>query len=146
MKKTTTIGKDSETPLIQPSTEQSPIVDPYDDLEAEGLEESRVVANADPFEPEALRADLDDDVDTLGLEELDIKVLRGRPSKQNFFRIRPEPEYQMVVWILKWEHDEREQVYLVNNAVAKLRLREYTKRAVLYSGVTRLGVPFLWPV
>jgi hypothetical protein len=88
-------GRDEDTPLIQ-----SP-ADPFEDLEAEGLEENRVVSNFDPFDPEALRADLDDDVDTLGLEELDIKVLRGKPSKQNFFRIRPEPEYQMIVWILK---------------------------------------------
>ena len=139
-------SKDGDTPSIQPSIKPKPIVDPYDDLEAEGLEENRVIENVDPFDPEALRADLDDDVDTLGLEELDIKVLRGKPSKQNFFRIRPEPAYQMIVWILKWEEDEREQIYLVNNAVAKLRLPEYTKRAVLYSGVTRLGVPFLWPV
>jgi hypothetical protein len=56
--KTTIISKDGETPSIQPSTEQSPIVDPFNDLEAEGLEGNRVIENVDPFDPEALRADL----------------------------------------------------------------------------------------
>jgi hypothetical protein len=129
-----------------PNNDVDPAVEEAPDLEAEGLDKEKIAPNPDPFDPESLRASLDETLDEMDLEELDRKVLRGRPSKQNFFRIRPEQEYQMPVWILKDELTDSREIYLVKPEIAKRKLAEHTRKAICYAGVTKLGVPFIWPV
>ena len=96
---------------------------------------------ADPFDPAALRLDPNDEI--VGIRRVIANVAIRRPRRQEFVRVRPEPEYRLDVAILDLEEDG--ESFMV---VPDLRpeLADELKRVTLYTTISRAGGLFLWPV
>ena len=98
-------------------------------------------AECDPFDPAALRLDPSDEL--VGIRRVVAHVAIRRPKRQEFVRVRPEPEYRLDVAILDLEEDG--ESFMV---VPDLRpeLADELKRVTLYTALSRAGGLFLWPV
>jgi hypothetical protein len=68
----------------------------------------------------------------------------GKPPKQDFVRVRPEPEFRCVANVLK-DEASRDQYYLVAPQLVP-GLAALVTRVQIMLAVTRLGAPFLWPL
>ena len=94
-----------------------------------------------PFDPDSLR--ITGDVNTVGAEKLLVRIAVRKPTKQEYFRVRVDPEFRLTCAILEIK-DERE-FYLVTPDVLPA-LAEDVRHVELRLCLNRQGVPFVWPV
>ena len=82
-----------------------------------------------------------------GVTKLLTTVAIDKPKSQFFFRINPDPKFRAVYGILKMQGDGKigSDYYIVApNMLPELAGEFYP--ATLYTGVTKQGNPFVWPV
>ena len=77
-----------------------------------------------------------------GVKPLLIRVPVSRPNKTTFFRVHPNTEYSLDVFILELDGDED---YLLAPVAVEI-LSELAKPVRLFTYVTRTGNVGLWPV
>lgn len=97
---------------------------------------------SDPFDPIALRIDPALGPD-LGVAKKLFHVGVRKPSRQEFFRTRHEPEFRMLGAIIELKDDR--EVYLVTPDAAAALPGE-VRVVEIRVCVTRGGTVFLWPV
>ena len=98
----------------------------------------------DPFDPAALRLS-QDFTSQVGGEKLLTVVPIGKPSKEQWVRVRPEEHFRVDTLILELKEDS--EVYLLTSDARALFGSEPTIRAVtLFTAITRAGDPFLWSI
>jgi len=96
----------------------------------------------DPFSPESLRLpqDFDESVVTNHL----VTVPLGKPKRQTWFRVSPDPNYRLErVGLIALK--EENEFYLISGAMALELDREY-EPYTLYTVVSRQGAVSLWPI
>src|SRR6516162_5321905 len=96
----------------------------------------------DPFDLSSLRLS-PSFLETAGVKKLITTVPVRKPSKQDFNRVRPEPEYRENFAMI-YLNDEREE-YLVRPEVMQELAGEVVFKTV-FTAINRQGVVFLWPV
>ena len=96
----------------------------------------------DPFNVSALRLNIKI-ADDAGAKKILANVRVGKPDKQSYFRINPDPEYRIMMAIL--ELKEENETYAVIPEVAA-QLPGEIKQVLMSVGVTTQAVPFLWPI
>jgi hypothetical protein len=96
----------------------------------------------DPFAPERF-AIKGNPAEVVGVRRVLVQVPVRKPTKQEFVRAHPDPQYQMQAAILEL-HVEKE-TYLVVPEVAGAILGE-TRLVTLKTAINRQGTLFLWPV
>ena len=94
-----------------------------------------------PFDPDNLR--ISGDVNTVGAEKLLVRLAVRKPTKQEYFRVHPGPEFRLSSAIL--EIKEEREFYLVTPEVLPV-LAEDVRHVELRLCLNRQGVPFMWPV
>jgi uncharacterized protein YbdZ (MbtH family) len=94
-----------------------------------------------PFDPDSLR--ITGDVNTVGAEKLLVRIPVRKPTKQEYFRIRADPEFRVPCAIL--EIQEEREFYLVTPEVLPV-LAEDVRHVELRLCQNRQGATFLWPV
>jgi hypothetical protein len=82
-------------------------------------------------------------LETAGSTKLLTSVRVGKPHRQEWVRVNPDPAYRDIFGI--FESKEDRTVYLVTPTMVETLIGEIYF-ATLYSGVTKTGVAFLWPV
>lgn len=98
----------------------------------------------DPFDPAALRVEMD--LESLGVKKLLTTVKVMRPAPTWFVRVHPDPDYSVPAWLLDLK-DEQDGVYFVDSRIVPTLAGESAlKRKQLFTAITRNGDPFLWPV
>ena len=97
----------------------------------------------DPFDLASLRLDQTYS-DGIAVKKLITMIRVGKPSKQHFVRVNPDPAYRISPVAVIELKDERE-AYLVSPALAAELAGEFTSVA-LFTAITRAGTLFLWPV
>jgi hypothetical protein len=97
----------------------------------------------DPFDLAALRLDQTYS-DGVAVKKLITMIRVGKPQKQHFVRVHPDPDYRIAPMALLELKDDRES-YLVAPALAAELSGEFTSVA-LFTAITRAGTLFLWPV
>jgi hypothetical protein len=95
-----------------------------------------------PFDPNTLRLD-QSFVETVGVKKLVTMVPVRKPNPQDFVQVHADPAYQLTAAII--ELKEEREVYVVVPSMAKELIGEFSA-ATLFTGITRQGVLFLWPV
>ena len=104
---------------------------------------ARLVSNADPFSPDALRLS-QDFVGLVGVKKELTTVPIRKPGKQSWFRVHPGPEYRLSpLGVINLKDDN--EIYVVAPAVATALSNEMTN-VTLYTVVDRFGIASLWPV
>jgi len=96
----------------------------------------------DPFNVSVLRLK-NPITEEAGTRKILANVRVGKPDKQSYFRINPDPEYHIMMAIL--ELKEENETYAVIPEVAA-QLPGEIKQVLMSVGVTTQAVPFLWPV
>jgi hypothetical protein len=96
----------------------------------------------DPFDLSTLRLN-PSFLETAGVKKLTTTVPVRKPGKQDFIRVRPEPEYRENFAMIDLK-DEREE-YLVRPEVTEELAGEVVFKTV-FTAINRQGVIFLWPV
>ena len=98
----------------------------------------------DPFDPEALRIQAGEEVET----KRDVHSIPVRkPKRDQFFRVRPESEYQTDTAILEHESGRGRETYLIAPSLRE-EVRALTTGVTpvrLFVAVTKRGSTFLWP-
>ncbi len=94
----------------------------------------------DPFDPQALRIGIDD----IAVERILLTVPVRRPSKREFFRVRPDAEYILDSLVFVRENDLDREVYLIAPAL-RAELIDAGQHVRLFTCVNKRGVSFLWP-
>jgi lipoprotein-anchoring transpeptidase ErfK/SrfK len=96
----------------------------------------------DPFNVSALRlkAPITEEA---GTHKVVAHVRVGKPDKQSFFRLNPDPEYRIMMAIIELKGEN--ETYAVTPEVAS-QLPGEIKQVLMSVGVTTQGVPFLWPI
>ena len=97
----------------------------------------------DPFDLASLRLDQSYS-DGIAVKKLITMIRVGKPSKQHFVRVNPDPAYRISPVAVIELKDERE-AYLVSPALAAELAGEFTSVA-LFTAITRAGTLVLWPV
>jgi hypothetical protein len=82
-------------PVLRTTTDPDPIVDRVEPAAA-----SAAPSVGDPFDLSNLRL-TQDFVGTAGVKKLLTTVPVGKPNKQDFFRVHPDPEYRMEVAVIE---------------------------------------------
>jgi hypothetical protein len=95
----------------------------------------------DPFDLSSLRLN-PSFLETAGVKQLTTVPVR-RPGKQDFIRVRPEPEYRENFAMIDLK-DEGEG-YLVRPEIMQELTGEIVLKTV-FTAINRQGVTFLWPV
>lgn len=95
----------------------------------------------DPFDPNSFR--IDQNYTTTQVKRVLTTIKVGKPSKEWFVRVNPDPAYQfqMALYELK---DENETYMVSPSMVHYMEGMAVVKK--LFVGQTRQGVFFLWPV
>jgi hypothetical protein len=96
-----------------------------------------------PFDPNTLRLD-QSFADKAGVKKLLTTVPVRRPNPQDWIRVHPDPNYRLSPAGIIELKEERE-AYLVAPSMAEELQGEYAA-ATLFTGITRQGVLFLWPI
>jgi hypothetical protein len=96
----------------------------------------------DPFDPAnlTLRQDFNE---TIGVKKALIRVPVRKPNKQDFIRVRPEPEYRIDTMVLEVKEDR--EYFLVAPALHAELMGEAVPMT-LFTAIDRTGSPFLLPV
>src|SRR3954447_6954731 len=97
--------------------------------------------DADPFSPEALR--VAPDAGAAGVRPEVLVVPVRKPSKQEWFRVRPGEGWRLPMLVV--ELREERETYAVAPAMAD-ELAAEGRLVMLYTGLSRGGALFLWPV
>ncbi len=84
-----------------------------------------------------------DYAESAGVKKLLTTIPVCRPNRQKFFRVNPDPAYQMQVAVV--EVKEEGETYIVSPQILSVIPEEY-KFKLLVVGVTRQGVLFVWPL
>jgi hypothetical protein len=80
---------------------------------------------------------------TAGTTKITTTIRIGKPNRQEFFRINPNPEFQKQFGILA---DKTERgFYIVHPCMGPELLGEFYMARV-YVGVTKQETPFVWPI
>jgi hypothetical protein len=103
--------------------------------------ELKIVAS-DPFDPVNLRLD-QSFVETSGVRKLLTTVPVRKPNNQDFIRVHPGEDYRLAAAVIELKEDR--EVYLVLPTVAA-QLPGECVPVILFTGINRQGVVFLWPV
>jgi hypothetical protein len=95
----------------------------------------------DPFDLDALRS--------APLQDLDVErdlttVPVRRPSRTEFFRVHPDPEFQVDAFLLEWESDLGRALYWVTPLLRE-ELAGDLRPVRLFTCMTRRGTTLLWP-
>ena len=97
----------------------------------------------DPFSPQNFRLS-QDFAETVGVKKLLKTVPVRKPHKQEWVRVRPEPEYRDNLVFLELEEDR--EIYLITAGVAPELVDDGDAfHAMLFTAITKQGVLFLWP-
>ena len=110
-------------PDMQPTTEQQ-------------------ASTPDPFDPTNLRLS-QSFVETAGVKKLLTTIPVRRPSRQEFVRVHPSPDYRENFPIIELK-DEREE-YIVTASLVPELIGEFVIKT-LYLAINRQGTLFFWPV
>lgn len=106
-----------------------------------GLAKSDLTSTgANPFAPENLRLRQDFSVD---VEKHIVSIKVGKPDKQVFVRVHRNVDYRMAAGLIEFTED-RETYIVVPTLHGDLAAE--LKRVQIFTGITRAGDPFLWPV
>ena len=112
------------------------------DDSAGSLAQSQSGFGRDAFDLANLR--LSQDFETsFGSSKLITTIPVRKPDPQGFFRVHPDIAHRMETAVL--EHREDRETYLVDKSLWEDLRSEIVPKA-LYTGVTRQGTPFIWPV
>jgi hypothetical protein len=95
-----------------------------------------------PFDP-ARFAIKGNPAEAMGVRRLLVQVPVRKPTKQEFVRAHPDPQYQMLAAILEVESENETYVVIPEVAVA---IPGETKLVTLTTAINRQGIVFLWPV
>ena len=82
-------------------------------------------------------------LESAGSTKLLTSVRVGKPNRQEWVRVNPDPAYRLDVAIFESKDDR--QTYLVTPRMVETLIGE-VYFATLFSGITKTAVPFLWPV
>jgi hypothetical protein len=96
----------------------------------------------DPFAPESLRIEPATGSGP-GVKKVRLHVPVRKPTRQEFFRVHPAPEFRLSMAILELK-EERETYAVIPDLAAEL-LGD-VRQVELRLCITRSGVVFLWPV
>ena len=99
-------------------------------------------ASSDPYDLARLRVN-PEGMEALGVKKLLTTVPVRKPNKQDFIRVRPEPQHRETLALIELR-DDRETFVVDLGAVAEMQAECYL--ATLFTCVNRLGSLFLWPV
>ena len=99
-------------------------------------------ASDDPYDLSRLRVN-PEALETSNVKKLLLTVPVRKPLAQDFFRVRPEPEYRAILAFIELR-DDRETYIVDLGAVPELKGEGFI--ATLFTAISRTGVPFLWPV
>jgi hypothetical protein len=99
-------------------------------------------AAPDPFDLASLRLN-PSFIETAGVRKLLTTVPVRKPNKQEFIRVRPEPEYRENFAMIDLKEDREE--YLVRREIMQELSGEVVFKTV-FTAINRQGVIFLWPV
>jgi hypothetical protein len=124
--------------------------EPEAKIEAEDFseQESKITAEADeakpgipdPLDLTALRINPSTQSTKVGRV---LRVLTGRPGKQDFFRVHPDPSYRMTFGMIELKEDGED--YLVTPDLVPLLPGEVVFK-MMYTTLNRAGVIRLWSV
>lgn len=106
------------------------------------MENSTAQTAPDPFDLSKLVIN-QNYLETASSTKLLTTVRVGKPNKQEWFRIHPDPEFRNNFAILEFKDENL--VYLVAPEMAET-LQGEIYFATVYFGITRMNVPFLWPI
>jgi hypothetical protein len=109
--------------------------------DAAAIPASTETAN-DPFDLENLVLD-QSYAEEGGVVKLVKTVPIRRPSAQDFFRTHSSPEYRQNLYCIELKDDR--ECYLVRRELASELIGEVIGKTV-FTGITRQGIVFLWPV
>lgn len=102
------------------------------------------MSGASPGGPDLSRIRLSQDFGAiLGVKKQLITVPVKKPDKQSFFRVHPDPDWQLQAAVL--ELKEERETYVVDPALLDAVGTEAAPRLIV-PAVTRQGVTFLWPL
>lgn len=79
----------------------------------------------------------------LGVEKVLIRVPVRKPTKQEFIRVNPDPNYRLEAGVIELKEDR--EIYLLSPSVREQMPGEWIP-VRLYTAINRQGVVFLWPV
>jgi hypothetical protein len=96
----------------------------------------------DPFDPANIKLD-QNFAESAGLKKLLTTVPVRKPKKQEFNRVRPEPEYRSTAAVIELEEDR--ETYLIAPEIART-LPDEISAVTIFTAINRQGVLFLWPV
>jgi hypothetical protein len=96
-----------------------------------------------PFDPAALRLS-QSFADTVGVKKLLTTVPVGKPGRQDFVRVHPDPNYRLMPAAIIEVKEDRE-AYLVTPQMAQVLPGEFST-VTLFTTINRQGVLRLWPV
>jgi len=96
----------------------------------------------DPFDPAALR--LDQSFTSANVKKLITTVPVGKPNKQDFVRVHPDPAFHLTTALIELKDDR--EVYVVTGPDLLNTLLGEWFSATLYLTINRQGVVRLWPV
>ncbi len=120
-----------------------PVNEPMAAKPAEPTETPATAIKAgDPFDLANLRL-TQDFVETAAVKKLLTTVPVRKPNPQDFIRVHPGHDYRAELAIIELKEDR--EIYLLTPAIAKQLPGEFTM-AVVFTGINRQGVVFLWPV
>jgi hypothetical protein len=99
-------------------------------------------ASGDPFDLSRLRID-PATLETASVRKLLTSVPVRKPLAQDFFRVRPEPQYRETLAFIELRDDR--EVFIVDlKAVPELSGEVFL--AILFTVISRTGVLSMWPV
>jgi hypothetical protein len=96
----------------------------------------------DPFDLDSLCLSQDFS-ETIAVKKLLKTIPTRRPGSQDFVRVHPDPDYRRNLLCVDIKDDR--ECYVVRPEVAAQLVGEVVAKTI-YTGITRQGVVFLWPV
>src|SRR5262249_35180286 len=102
---------------------------------------SEAVQAPDPFDPASFRIAPDTKTAVKALL-LTVRVKR-KPGRQDFVRVRSEPEYRQDVAVL--EDEDSDDVYLVRPDIYPY-IKEECRLVTIFTAISRKGDVFLWAI
>jgi len=105
--------------------------------------EQDMTDNPNPFDPASLRLN-QNFADTVGVRKLLTTIPVRKPSRQDFVRVNPSPDYRLSPAAVV-ELREDNEIYLVTPNMANELPNEFFT-VMLLTAINRQGVLFLWPI
>jgi len=99
-------------------------------------------SKADPFDNLESFKLSQDFAQELGVTKLLTRVPVKKPNKQEFIRVRPEPEFQLDTAVIELKEDR--EIYVLDPEIRHQLPGEWAA-VRLYTTINRQGILFLWP-